>query len=322
MSSNKSIVTGLENSYIEQQNFSQQSSKVQDGTCHRNIIKTFFALWLVFAFTCSAQTVSDSIKNMTDSEKYRIVDSNSPMIKVLKTDGIYRMTAYKRGENAIEKYPFDVYKVITTDSCDESNEYKTYVLQLEFFEVKSNNQLVPTFILSSSTIDVVEANEKGFTNKWVSNMSNHRTIEKGTIVMEYYKKEFEPSRNFEIFHQIFTEKKKKDNNIFSGFWKRKDANGTTYKIYGNEYRMMFHITNYYRIGGSMETFEYNKNGKVTKEGGNRCDIKWKTPNSYTLTYKQSGKTFHEDWERSDFEEFKKELFEKATFYPSLFGEIQ
>ena len=273
-------------------------------------------------FMDSLQTVSDSIKNMTDSEKYRIVDSNSPMIKVLKTDGIYRMTAYKRGENAIEKYPFDVYKVITTDSCDESNDYKTYVLQLEFFEVKSNNQLVPTFILSSSTIDVVEANEKGFTNKWVCNMSNHRTIEKGTIVMEYYKKEFEPSRNFEIFHQIFTEKKKKDNNIFSGFWKRKDANGTTYKIYGNEYRMMFHITNYYRIGGSMETFEYNKNGKVTKEGGNRCDIKWKTPNSYTLTYKQSGKTFHEDWERSDFEEFKKELFEKATFYPSLFGEIQ
>lgn len=288
----------------------------------RTIIRLFLTICSVFAFTCSAQTVSDSIKNMTDSEKYRIVDSNFPMIKVLKTDGIYRMTAYKRGENAIEKYPFDVYKVITTDSCDESNEYKTYVLQLEFFEVKQNNKSVPTFILSSSTIDVVEANKNGFLNKWVCNMSNHRTIEKGTIVMEYYKKEFEPSRNFEIFHQIFTEKKKKDNNIFSGFWKRKDANGTTYKIYGNEYRMMFHITNYYRIGGSMETFEYNKNGKVTKEGGNRCDIKWKTPNSYTLTYKQSGKTFHEDWERSDFEEFKKELFEKATFYPSLFGEIQ
>lgn len=36
MSSNKTIIPGMENAYTEQQNFGQQSSKVQDGTCVPN----------------------------------------------------------------------------------------------------------------------------------------------------------------------------------------------------------------------------------------------------------------------------------------------
>lgn len=53
--------------------------------------------------------------------------------------------------------------------------------------------------------------------------------------------------------------------------------------------------------GSIETDEYLKD-KTTIEGGNPCDIKWTSPDCYTLSYQWKGNTVSEIWERSSMEE--------------------
>lgn len=53
--------------------------------------------------------------------------------------------------------------------------------------------------------------------------------------------------------------------------------------------------------GSIETVEYLKD-KTTIEGGNPCDIKWTSPDCYTLSYQWKGNTVSEIWERSSMEE--------------------
>ena len=42
--------------------------------------------------------------------------------------------------------------------------------------------------------------------------------------------------------------------------------------------------------------------KTTLEGGNPCDIRWISPDSYTLFYQWEGYTLGEIWERSSMEE--------------------
>lgn len=53
--------------------------------------------------------------------------------------------------------------------------------------------------------------------------------------------------------------------------------------------------------GSIETVEYLKD-KTTIEGGNPCDIRWTSPDSYTLFYQWNGNVIGETWERSSMEE--------------------
>ena len=131
-------------------------------------------------------------------------------------------------------------------------------------------------------------------------MRSHRTIEYGTVVNEYYTKKFKPSTVYKEIEKVFKTKPSKKN-AYLGVWKCKTYNADTYyKIYGEKYRVGMHIRRN-DAQGSIETVEYLKD-KTTIEGGNPCDIRWTSPDSYTLFYQWNGNTIGEIWERSSMEE--------------------
>lgn len=219
--------------------------------------------------------------------------------------GVYRQIQYKQGDQPVEDYPFEVYKkVIGTDTVDVSDDVKKIVLkavQVEFYTAQGqNNIMVPCFLISQAKSNIIEAGKKGFTNKWVCDMYNHITIEYGTVVNEYYSKKFKPSPVYEEMEKAFKTKPNKKN-AFLGVWKCKNyTTDTYYKIYGEKYRVGMHIRRN-DAQGSIESVEYLKD-KTTLEGGNPCDIRWTSPDSYTLFYQWNGNTIGEIWERSSMEE--------------------
>jgi hypothetical protein len=219
--------------------------------------------------------------------------------------GVYRQTQYKRGDQPVEDYPFEVYKkVFGTDTVDVSDDVKKIVLkavQMDVYAAKGqNNTMVPCFLITNPQLNVIEAGKKGFTNKWVCDMYNHITIEYGTVVNEYYSKKFKPSPVYEEMEKAFKTKPNKKN-AFLGVWKCKNyTTDTYYKIYGEKYRVGMHIRRN-DAQGSIESVEYLKD-KTTLEGGNPCDIRWTSPDSYTLFYQWNGNTIGEIWERSSMEE--------------------
>lgn len=219
--------------------------------------------------------------------------------------GVYKTTQYKRGELPVEDFPFEIYrKVLGVDTVDVTDALKKTELkavQVEFYTAQGqNNIMVPCFLISQAKSNVIEAGKKGFTNKWVCDMYNHITIEYGTVVNEYYSKKFKPSPVYEEMEKVFKTKPNKKN-AFLGVWKCKNyTTDTYYKIYGEKYRVGMHIRRN-DAQGSIETVEYLKD-KTTIEGGNPCDIRWTSPDSYTLFYQWTGNTIGEIWERSSMEE--------------------
>lgn len=219
--------------------------------------------------------------------------------------GVYRQTQYKRGDQPVEDYPFEVYKkVLGTDTIDVNDDIKKIVLksvQMEVYTAEGqNNTMVPCFLITNPQLNVIEAGKKGFTNKWVCDMYSHKTIKHGTIVNEYYTKKFKPSTVYKEIEKVFKTKPSKKN-AYLGVWKMKsNLNSTYYKIYGENYRVSMHIGRN-DAQGSIETVEYLKD-KSTIEGGNPCDIKWTSPDSYILFYQWNGNTIGEIWERSSMEE--------------------
>lgn len=219
--------------------------------------------------------------------------------------GVYRQTQYKRGDQPVEDYPFEVYKkVFGTDTVvvgDNIKKMLVKAVQMDVYAAKGqNNTMVPCFLITNPQLNVIEAGKKVFTNKWVCDMYSHKTIKHGTVVNEYYTKKFKPSTVYKEIEKVFNTKLSKKN-AYLGVWKMKsNSNVTYYKIYGENYRVSM------RIGrndarGSIETVEYLKD-KTTIEGGNPCDIRWTSPDSYTLSYQWKGNTVSEIWERSSMEE--------------------
>lgn len=219
--------------------------------------------------------------------------------------GVYRQTQYKQGDQPVEDYPFEVYKkVIGTDTVDVSDDVKKIVLkavQMDVYAAKGqNNTMVPCFLITNPQLNVIEAGKKVFTNRWVCDMYSHKTIKHGTIVNEYYTKKFKPSIVYKEIEKVFKTKPSKKN-AYLGVWKCKNYNADTYyKIYGEKYRVGMHIRRN-DAQGRIETVEYLKD-KTTIEGGNPCDIRWTSPDSYTLFYQWNGNTIGEIWERSSMEE--------------------
>lgn len=219
--------------------------------------------------------------------------------------GVYRQIQYKQGDQPVEDYPFEVYKkVIGTDTVDVSDDVKKIVLkavQMDVYAAKGqNNTMVPCFLITNPQLNVIEAGKKVFTNRWVCDMYSHKTIKHGTIVNEYYTKKFKPSTVYKEIEKVFKTKPSKKN-AYLGVWKCKNYNADTYyKIYGEKYRVGMHIRRN-DAQGSIETVEYLKD-KATIEGGNPCDIRWTSPDSYTLFYQWNGNTIGEIWERSSMEE--------------------
>lgn len=219
--------------------------------------------------------------------------------------GVYRQTQYKQGDQPVEDYPFEVYKkVFGTDTVDVSDDVKKIVVkavQMDVYNVTfSNNTTVPHFLITNPQLNVIETGKKGFTNRWVCDMYYHKTIKHGTIVNEYYTKKFKPSTVYKEIEKVFKTKPSKKN-AYLGVWKCKNYNADTYyKIYGEKYRVGMHIRQN-DAQGSIETVEYLKD-KTTIEGGNPCDIRWTSPDSYTLFYQWNGNTIGEIWERSSMEE--------------------
>lgn len=220
--------------------------------------------------------------------------------------GVYRQTQYKRGDQPVEDYPFEVYKkVFGTDTVDVNDDIKKIVLkavQMEVYVAEGQNNIkVPCFLITNPQLNVIEAGKKVFTNRWVCDMYSHKTIKHGTVVNEYYTKKFKPSTIYKEIEKVFKTKPSKKN-AYLGVWKYKNYNADTYyKIYGEKYRV-----GSMRIGrndarGSIETVEYLKD-KTTIEGGNPCDIKWTSPDCYTLSYQWKGNAVSEIWERSSMEE--------------------
>lgn len=219
--------------------------------------------------------------------------------------GVYRQTQYKQGDQPVEDYPFEVYKkVFGTDTVDVSDDVKKIVLkavQMDVYAAKGqNNTMVPCFLITNPQLNVIEAGKKVFTNRWVCDMYSHKTIKHGTIVNEYYTKKFKPSTVYKEIEKVFKTKPSKKN-AYLGVWKCKNYNADTYyKIYGEKYRVGMHIRRN-DAQGSIESVEYLKD-KTTLEGGNPCDIRWTSPDSYTLFYQWNGNTIGEIWERSSMEE--------------------
>lgn len=219
--------------------------------------------------------------------------------------GVYRQTQYKRGDQPVEDYPFEVYKkVLGTDTIDVNDDIKKIVLkavQMEVYVAEGQNNIkVPCFLITNPQLNVIEAGKKGFTNRWVCNSYSHKTIKHGTIVNEYYAKKYKPSTEYKEIEKVFKTKPNKKN-AYLGVWKMKsNLNTTYYKIYGENYRVSMHIRRN-DAQGSIETVEYLKD-KTTIEGGNPCDIRWTSPDSYTLFYQWNGNVIGETWERSSMEE--------------------
>lgn len=219
--------------------------------------------------------------------------------------GVYKTTQYKRGELPVEDFPFEIYRKVlgidTVDVTDALKKTELKAVQVEFYTAQGqNNIMVPCFLISQAKSNIIEAGKKGFTNKWVCDMYNHITIEYGTVVNEYYSKKFKPSPVYEEMEKAFKTKPNKKN-AFLGVWKCKNyTTDTYYKIYGEKYRVGMHIRRN-DAQGSIESVEYLKD-KTTLEGGNPCDIRWTSPDSYTLFYQWNGNTIGEIWERSSMEE--------------------
>lgn len=248
----------------------------------------------------NAWTIHGFTKKTTkDGEEMLVVDA------LPVKPGVYRQTQYKRGDQPVEDYPFEVYKkVFGTDTVDVSDDVKKIVLkavQMDVYAAKGqNNTMVPCFLITNPQLNVIEAGKKVFTNRWVCDMYYHKTIKHGTIVNEYYTKKFKPSTVYKEIEKVFKTKPSKKN-AYLGVWKMKsNLNSTYYKIYGENYRVSMHIGRN-DAQGSIETVEYLKD-KTTLEGGNPCDIKWTSPDSYTLFYQWNGNTIGEIWERSSMEE--------------------
>lgn len=219
--------------------------------------------------------------------------------------GVYRQTQYKRGDQPVEDYPFEVYKkVFGTDTVvvgDDIKKMLVKAVQMDVYAAKGqNNTMVPCFLITNPQLNVIEAGKKVFTNRWVCDMYSHKTIKHGTIVNEYYTKKFKPSTVYKEIEKVFKTKPSKKN-AYLGVWKCKNYNADTYyKIYGEKYRVGMHIRRN-DAQGSIETVEYLKD-KNTIEGGNPCDIRWTSPDCYTLSYQWKGNTVSEIWERSSMEE--------------------
>ena len=219
--------------------------------------------------------------------------------------GVYKAAQYKRGELPVEDFPFDIYKKVlgveTVDVTDALKKKELKAVQIEFYAAEGqNNIMVPCFLISNSKSNIIESGKKGFTNQWVCDMYNHITIEYGTVVNEYFSRKFKPSPVYKEVEKVFKTKPSKKN-AYLGVWKCKNYNADTYyKIYGEKYRVGMHIRRN-DAQGSIETVEYLKD-KTTIEGGNPCDIKWTSPDCYTLSYQWKGNTVSEIWERSSMEE--------------------
>ena len=219
--------------------------------------------------------------------------------------GVYKAAQYKRGELPVEDLPFDIYKKVlgveTVDVTDALKKTELKAVQIEFYAAEGqNNIMVPCFLISNSKSNIIESGKKGFTNQWVCDMYNHITIEYGTVVNEYFSRKFKPSPVYKEVEKVFKTKPSKKN-AYLGVWKCKNYNADTYyKIYGEKYRVGMHIRRN-DAQGSIESVEYLKD-KTTLEGGNPCDIRWTSPDSYTLFYQWNGSTIGEIWERSSMEE--------------------
>lgn len=219
--------------------------------------------------------------------------------------GVYKAAQYKRGELPVEDFPFDIYKKVlgveTVDVTDALKKTELKAVQIEFYTAEGqNNIMVPCFLISNSKSNIIESGKKGFTNQWVCDMYNHITIEYGTVVNEYFSRKFKPSPVYKEVEKVFKTKPSKKN-AYLGVWKCKNYNADTYyKIYGEKYRVGMHIRRN-DAQGNIETVEYLKD-KTTIEGGNPCDIRWTSPDSYTLFYQWNGNVIGETWERSSMEE--------------------
>lgn len=243
-------------------------------------------------------------------------------------NGVYKCVKYKIGDKPIEDYPFEVYKILHTNE----NTQNTYLFHLDLYSVIERPVLppppagvsredyisqckenpfqykeIPLFILreTSSELEIMEAEKKGFVNRWVCDMA-HRTIKYGEVVNEHFSKKHKASKIYKKFKKVFTEKPKK-NNWFHGVWKLQTDQVVIYKIYGNKHRITVTLANG-KAQGRIDTFEIMKNGS-TLENGNACYFSWSTPDTYQLSYYINNNIFYEDYRRSSIEEFEQELIQ-------------
>ena len=218
-------------------------------------------------------------------------------------EGVYRQVRYKVGEKPAEDYPFQVYKILHNTKGTQD----TYLFHLDLFDIISQNKRIASFIIreSNSGMQIVEANKKSFVNRWVCNMA-HKTIRYGEVVDEYYSQKHKATESYKNLKKIFTEKPKK-NNWYHGVWRLQTDVAVVYKIYGNNHRITVTLANG-KAQGRVDTLELMKNGS-TLEDGNPCYFSWSSPDTYQLSYYINGYIFYENYKRSSFEEFEKELIQ-------------
>lgn len=218
-------------------------------------------------------------------------------------EGVYRQVRYKVGEKSTEDYPFQVYKILHNTKGTQD----TYLFHLDLFDIISQNKRIASFIIreSNSGMQIVEANKKSFVNRWVCNMA-HKTIRYGEVVDEYYSQKHKATESYKNFKKIFTEKPQK-NNWYHGVWRLQTDVAVVYKIYGNNHRITVTLANGKALG-RVDTLELMENGS-TLEDGNPCYFSWSSPDTYQLSYYINGYIFYENYKRSSFEEFEKELIQ-------------
>lgn len=234
-------------------------------------------------------------------------------------DGVYKQTSYQQENTATEAYPFDLYKIIISDSTEwnDIRKLETYILDMELFtETFKDGRKVPAIRIKAGNNNILEGNQEKFVNKWICDMFNHKTIKYGTVVREKYEKKFQPSTHYRIIKNVIRTKSHAQNNKILGVWKYQPPYGENchYKIYGNDHRIRLALGNQ-DANGYIETVEY-LTPNLTKEGENPCTIDWLDDNHYDLTYRNGKYDNTEHWERSNLEELKKSLKE-YLYHPEM-----
>lgn len=186
---------------------------------------------------------------------------------------------------------------------------------------------------STSPVQIFNTQKKGFKLKWFQNLGHYKVFPKGTFVTEQWSTKLRTDKARLLKETMAV--KKSNKNPLLGVWRCigtsecmhdsiRPADGCivpTYKepkfypikIYGKKASILVsHMGLIHKKGNNADedansvhivagtlryTEYYDKN--TTKENGNVCHIEWIEKDRFQLTFKdiQSGKVYHEIWER-------------------------
>lgn len=243
----------------------------------------------------------------------RLVDGNFIKKDIIKK-GVYKHVQYKRGDLPIEKVPFDIYKLLSGDIDtlqlnDNLISIENKAKQMDIYTTKYKDVEIVNFVIANSKLDVIDQGKKGFINRWVCDMKNHRTIPYGTLVKEVFRKDVQPSKAFKEIRKVFIQKPIKDIPII-GAWKLKGENSKQIYVYGKEHMIVLNEKydsrqgNFYK--GTIDKLEYTKENQF-KVRDCLFNIKWLGLDNFTMTTEQNGQLYiiEAEWERCNIEDLVK-----------------